>query len=165
MPENQRFFDFFRGYGNGTLVWNGYFNCGSDYKNFINLLIDTFLAAIGLFNITSGNTITMCEIPSKLTRKTSERNQVCRLMSLLLTLNEYHTMFWCFYCWQWTRMCRLGCYTFIMIYNIATLYQHYKQEVRIWKISWILSFQRVNPCELLFNIKNGVLTLPTYLCI
>ena len=29
------------------------------------------------------------------------------LVSLLLTLNRFHT-FWCFLCWLWTSKCRLG---------------------------------------------------------
>ena len=32
--------------------------------------------------------------------------EVC-LVSLLLTLNRFHTMFWYFHSWLWTRICRL----------------------------------------------------------
>ena len=28
-------------------------------------------------------------------------------LSLLLTLNRFHTLFWCFYCWLWTSKFRL----------------------------------------------------------
>ena len=31
------------------------------------------------------------------------------LVSLLVTLNIFHTLFCCFYCWFWTSKCRLGC--------------------------------------------------------
>ena len=30
------------------------------------------------------------------------------LVSLLLTLNRFHTLHWCLYCWLWTSTCRLG---------------------------------------------------------
>ena len=30
------------------------------------------------------------------------------LVSLLITLNRFYTLFWCFYCWLWTSKCRLG---------------------------------------------------------
>ena len=29
------------------------------------------------------------------------------LVSLLLTLNRFHTLFWCFQCWIWKSKCRL----------------------------------------------------------
>ena len=40
----------------------------------------------------------MCKICSKLTITTPER---------LLTLNRFHILFWCYYCWLWTSKCRL----------------------------------------------------------
>ena len=45
----------------------------------------------------------MCEICSKLTIKSD-----IVLVSLLLTLNRFHALFWCFYCWLWTSKFRLG---------------------------------------------------------
>ena len=30
------------------------------------------------------------------------------LVFLFLTLNIFHTFFYCFYCWLWTRKCQLG---------------------------------------------------------
>ena len=30
------------------------------------------------------------------------------LMSLLLTLNKFHKLFWCFHCWLWSSKCQLG---------------------------------------------------------
>ena len=38
-----------------------------------------------------------CEICSKLTIKTPEQNDVI-LVSLLLTLNRFHKLFWCLHC-------------------------------------------------------------------
>ena len=32
-----------------------------------------------------------------------------RLVSLVLTLNRFHTLFWSFHCSFWTSKCRLGC--------------------------------------------------------
>ena len=51
-----------------------YFNCGSDYKSFISLLLDIFQATIGLFTFNNGSTVIMSGICSKLKIKTSERN-------------------------------------------------------------------------------------------
>ena len=36
----------------------------------------------------------------------SEKNDVN--FDLLLTLNRFHTLFWCFHCWIWTCKCQLG---------------------------------------------------------
>ena len=47
-----------------------YFNCGSNYKSFVSLLLDIFQATIGLLNVNNGSTGTC----SKLKIKTSERN-------------------------------------------------------------------------------------------
>ena len=38
---------------------------------------------------------------------TNDANYVV-LMSLLLTLNKFHTLFCCFHCWIWTSTCQLG---------------------------------------------------------
>ena len=53
-------------------------------------------------------TIEQCEIYAKLTIKTPERRQWRRCGVLLLTLNRFHTMFWCFHCLLWTYRCRQG---------------------------------------------------------
>ena len=45
-----------------------------------------------------GNTRTMLEIFSKLKLKDTRA----------ITLNRFHTLFWCFHCWLWTSKCRLG---------------------------------------------------------
>ena len=46
----------------------------------------------------SGNTRTMLEIFPKLKLKDTRA----------ITLNRFHTLFWCFHCWLWTSKCRLG---------------------------------------------------------
>ena len=33
------------------------------------------------------------------------------LMSSLLTLDRFHSVFWCFYCWHWASKCCLGLQT------------------------------------------------------
>ena len=60
-------------------------------------------AGIYLLKANSRNTRTMCDICSKLTKKIP-----VVLVSLLLTLNIFHTLFYCFYCELWTCSCRLG---------------------------------------------------------
>ena len=49
------------------------------------------------FKVNNGNTRNICEISSALTMKTVERVQ--GNCSLLLTLNRFHTLFWCFRSW------------------------------------------------------------------
>ena len=51
-----------------------YFNCGSNYKSFVSLLLDIFQATIGLLNVNNGSTVIMPGICSKFKIKTSERN-------------------------------------------------------------------------------------------
>ena len=60
-----------------------------------------------LFKVNNGNTGKRCEICSKLTIKTPERRQWF-LVSLLLTLNRFHILFWHYHCWLWTSKCQLG---------------------------------------------------------
>ena len=55
---------------------------------------------IYLFIISNGNTRTMCEICSDLTKK--DTNNVV-LVSLLLTLNTFHILFWCFHYYRLAR--------------------------------------------------------------
>ena len=51
------------------------------------------------------NTITIFKICSNVTLKTLERGH---LVSLSLTMNWFHKLFWYFYCWLWTIKCRVG---------------------------------------------------------
>ena len=55
------------------------------------------------------NTRKRYKMSLKLTIKTLERHQhKVAQVPLLITLNRFHTVFWCFHCWLWTRKCRLG---------------------------------------------------------
>ena len=78
---------------------------------------------IYLFNLSYWNTIAICEICSALTIKTPERrhwslflNKVAGLrtlryavlVSLMLAVNIFCILFWCFHCWLWTSKSRLG---------------------------------------------------------
>ena len=42
------------------------------------------------------------------------QNDVVVLVSLLLTLNRFRILFWCFHCWHWTSKCRLGTFTLMI---------------------------------------------------
>ena len=58
-------------------------------------------AAIYLFKVKNGNAIAISEICSQLTIKTPEQRQNnidVVLVSLFLTLNRFHRLFWCFHC-------------------------------------------------------------------
>ena len=47
----------------------------------------------------------MFRVNNKDTKKTHWYLYCVALVSLLLTLNIFYTMFWCFYCWLWTCNC------------------------------------------------------------
>ena len=49
-----------------------------------------------------------CVKCSKLTTKASKQHHDVVLVSLLLTLNRFHTLFWCFHCWLQTSKYQLG---------------------------------------------------------
>ena len=63
---------------------------------------------IFLFKVNNGNTSTMCKICSKLTIKKQNNFINVVLVSSLLTLNRFQTLFWWFQCWLWTSKHRLG---------------------------------------------------------
>ena len=67
------------------------------------------LVGIYLFKVNNRNTRIMCEICLKVTIKAPERRQWRHtgLVSLLLTLNRLHTLFWCCHCQLWTNKYRL----------------------------------------------------------
>ena len=56
----------------------------------------------------------LLRVNNKDTRKTSVTLLLLLSMSLLLTLNIFHILFWCFHCWLWTSKCRLSssCFKF-----------------------------------------------------
>ena len=45
---------------------------------------------------------------SKSTMETTEQFAKSTTSSLLLILNKFYTLFWCFHCWLWTSKCWLG---------------------------------------------------------
>ena len=64
-------------------------------------------AGIYLFKVNNGNRRRMCEICSKLTKRHQKDVSNVVVMSLLLTLNRFHTLCWCFHSWLWTSKCQL----------------------------------------------------------
>ena len=77
------------------------------FRPWIKKKWDNRPAGICLFKVNNRNTRTFCEIWSKWTRHQSDVTDVV-LVSLLLNLNRFHTLFWCFYSLLWTSKCRLG---------------------------------------------------------
>ena len=55
---------------------------------------------IYLFKINNGNTRTMCEIYSKFSVNVIDVFDII-LVFLMLTLDKFHTLDWCFNCWLW----------------------------------------------------------------
>ena len=82
-------------------------DCNVNLKKWNKIVTETIPAGIYLFKMNNGNIRTMCEICSDFTKKTPERRQWRRSGVLLLTLNRFHILFWCFYCWLWTSKYRL----------------------------------------------------------
>ena len=79
------------------------YSCILNYFGLLNFLT-FFPAGIYLLKVNNRNIRTRCEICSKLTIKATV-NVV--LVSLLLTLNIFHTLLYCFYCWLWAVKCPL----------------------------------------------------------
>ena len=67
----------------------------------------TFPANIYLLQVRKRNPRNRCKICSKLTIKTQEWRQWGLVVSLLLTLNRFFTLFWLFHYWLWTSKCWL----------------------------------------------------------
>ena len=42
--------------------------------------------------------------------------KVTTAISLMLTLNRFHTLFWCFHCWIWSSIFHLG--SFIWVHSV-----------------------------------------------
>ena len=55
----------------------------------------------------------------KVNNKDTRTTPLAPLVSLLLTLNIFYTMFLCFYCYLWTCNCRLGS---ISMFDLSSLY-------------------------------------------
>ena len=73
-----------------------------------NIDIKLLLSRHSLVQSNNRNTRTMYEICSKLTIKITDKTSMTSLFSLLLTLNKFHTLLWCFCCWLWTSKWLLG---------------------------------------------------------
>ena len=75
-----------------------------------------------LFKVNNRKARAICEICSKLTIKTLERRHWCSSGVLLLTLNRFHTFFWCFQCWTWqvNAFRDHSCHKKLYIYNTHT---------------------------------------------
>ena len=63
---------------------------------------------IYLVIVNNGKTRTMCQICSKWKKRHQNEIYDIVLVFLLLTLNMFHLLFWCFHCWFWAIICRLG---------------------------------------------------------
>ena len=61
-----------------------------------------------LLKVKKRSTRTMSEIGLKLTIKHQNDVNNVVLVTLLVPLNRFHTLLWCFYYWLWTSKCRLG---------------------------------------------------------
>ena len=114
LSENQRFSGVFREHSNGTVAWTELNVLSRQFSTHL-ILSETFKTfGIYLFKIMNKNTRTMWGICSKLAIKTTERRQWRRwlychvLLSLLLTLDRFHALFWYFYSWLWTSKCQLS---------------------------------------------------------
>ena len=56
-------------------------------------------ASIYLLNVNNTNNRPICEISSELAIKTPVRRNWYHSGTFVLTLNNSHTLFWCFHCW------------------------------------------------------------------
>ena len=61
-------------------------------------------------------------------------------MSLLLTMNRFHTLFWFFYCWLWTSKYRLGIYLLIPISFFGSTFS-LRYSLRYYADKDLLSFR------------------------
>ena len=86
-------------------------------------------------------TIEPCQIYSKLTTKTPEQH----LVLLLITLNIFRTLYYCYYCWVWTNKCQLG----LRNYSFSQLvcFQNCEKYIVLWvgKICWATYVQNCSP--------------------
>ena len=57
-------------------------------------------------------------------------------MSLLLTLNRFHTLFWCFHCWLSKRKCRLGS-------SFASSFHKFKFLCFVKRVTFIKQIQKL----------------------
>ena len=72
-----------------------------------------------LFKISSRNNRTMCEICSKLTRKTPERCHWRRSGVFIVNFKQISHFVCYFICWLWTSKCRLGLLIFTKLTEVT----------------------------------------------
>ena len=93
---------------------------------FLLVLKVTFLhcpAGIYLFKVNNKNSRTICEIGSKLTRKTSERRYWRRSRIFFVNFEQIlHIVLLIFNCCLWTSKCQLGVF-FTFLHVLYKLYQ------------------------------------------
>ena len=73
----------------------------------------------------------------KLTLKTANGIKDVVLVSLLLTLNRFHTLYLCFHCWPWTRKCWLETYLLCYLLTCGTFH-----VFKCWYHVFSCSFQK-----------------------
>ena len=86
----------------------------------------SFSAGIYLFKVKNGSTRTMYEICSRLTKRYQKDVRKVILLSLLLTLNRFHTLLWCFYRSLGTSKYSLSCAYIHLNQNLFFIYRIYK---------------------------------------
>ena len=82
----------------------------------------------------------MCQICWKLAIKTQERRFIDTvIVSLLLTLNKFSSLFWWFHCWLLAGKCQLGmrsCLYLIQLRPIILLYGNYSNHTHRKSFDW-----------------------------
>ena len=80
------------------------------------------------------------------------------MVSYLLTLKRFHTMFWCFYCWPWTSKCHKSRAS---ITNNEMIFTHWdiqigKYLLKVINMNTRLTYRRMLPgiCSKLTRILN-----------
>ena len=72
----------------------------------------------------------------------------CFAAFLALTLNRFHTLFWCFHCWLWTNKCRLGI-LFVLLHRAFRLLKLF--EWGFFLIFLLMSYNMSSLCIILFE--------------
>ena len=70
--------------------------------------------------------------------KANNKQNRTKSLTLLLTLNRFHTFFWCFCCWFWTSKCRLGLAKFAKT-HVGRKSWMKRRHKAAWKNAFILS--------------------------
>ena len=93
---------------NKKILQQSYWRCSGvliarfDWISHVVLLCSRFSLELARHSVWTNNIIKiMSEIRLKLVIKTRDDVNNIVLVSLLLTLNKIHLLFWCFHCWHW----------------------------------------------------------------